>query len=337
MAYLAVRFIDDAVGRWLMTGMGVFFVLLGSGGALWRYDLAIDLMARTYRGRRGFLPAPRRLQGSLDELDGVELTRRWRSGDDSSHAVWVVGLDFRSWDRPLSLFETTSERKGYAKLETLSRLLRADAIDRTGPDEVRRPWDDLDRAIGDQAQAASESDTPAPADPPAGSAIEWTRGETGSEMVVLPAPGFNAGTVLLVLFSLPFAAFGTVALLAVSGAIDIAFEGSDAAAWIVGAVFVFIGLVLCAGAVFGSVAREIVRLDAADLVFSLRAFGREYRVRRLPRREIEEIAIKPSSAGEARDDEVVVRSKRRVLRIGSRLNAAELEWLQRALTYLACR
>ena len=58
----------------------------------------------------------------------------------------------------------------------------------------------------------------------------------------------------------------------------------------------FIGLVLCAGAFFGSVARELVRLDAADLVVSLRAFGRECRVRRLPRREIEEIAIKPSSA-----------------------------------------
>lgn len=205
-------------------------------------------------------------------------------------------------------------------------------------------------AIGEQAHAESKSESTAPADPPAGSAIEWTRGETGSEMIVLPAPGFGVATVLLVLFGLPFAAFGTVALLAVSGAIDIAIEGSDASIWIVGTVFVFIGLVLCAGAVFGSVARELVRLDAADLVFSLRAFGREYRVRRLPRREIEEIAVKPSSAsrprpsrgrrhgaGETHDDEVVVRSNRRVLRIGGRITVAELEWLQRALTYLACR
>jgi hypothetical protein len=85
-----------------------------------------------------------------------------------------------------------------------------------------------------------------------------------------------------------------------SGVIEVRFEGSTASAWIVGTVFMGIGLLMVTGAVFGSVARTVIREDADALVVTLRAFGFHYRVRRLPRSEIEEVAVKPSTDARSR-------------------------------------
>ncbi len=284
------------------------------------------------------LPWPARvLAVPLEELAGVVLTRQWRrssssNGSSNEHAVWVVSLEFEGWKEPLSLFETSSEKKGYGKLEHLSRRLQIDAVDRTGGEESRRDWNSLDRPASAPSGARAQNES-VPA-LPAGSRIEWTPGETGSSMAVLPALGFNAGTVLLFLFGLPFAGFGTMALLAVSRTIDVKFEGSESAAWIVGSVFVVVGLGLCAGAVFGSVAREIVRRQAGDLVVSLKAFGREYRTRRVPRTEIEGIEIKPSNQARSKSNQLVIRSDRRVIRLGGELTPEEQHWLLSAVTYL---
>ncbi len=337
VAWAGLRFVEAGFGRWLTTGMGILFGLIGLGGGLWRYELTLDLMARCYRGRRGFWPSPRPLQGSLEELAGVVLTRQWRrssssEGTSSEHAVWVVSLEFDGWKEPVSLFETSSEKKGYGKLEHLSRRLQVDAVDRTGGEETRRDWNALDRpATARSGERARVESVPAL---PAGSRIEWTPSESGSSMAVLPAMGFNVGAVFLFLFGLPFAGFGAVALLAVSKTIDVKFEGSTSAAWIVGSVFVVIGLGFCAGAIFGCVAREIVRRQAGDLVVSLEAFGREYRIRRIPRTEVEGIEIKPSNHARSKSNQVVIRSDRRVIRMGGELTTDEQRWLLSAVAYL---
>ncbi len=337
ITWAGLRFVEDGFGQWLMSGMGILFGLIGLGGALWRYELTLDLMARCYRGRRGFWPSPRSLQGSLKELAGVVLTRQWRrssssEGTSSEHAVWVVSLEFEGWEEPVSLFETSSEKKGYGKLEHLSRRLQVDAVDRTGGEETRRDWNALDRpATAPSSERARVEVVPAL---PAGSRIEWTPSETGSSMAVLPELGFNVGTVFLLLFGIPFAGFGVMALLAVSKAIDVKFEGSESSAWVVGSVFVVIGLGFCAGAFFGSVAREIVRRQAGDLVVSLKAFGREYRLRRVPCTEIEAIEIKPSNRARSKSNQLVIRSDRRVIRMGGELTTDEQRWLLSAVTYL---
>lgn len=57
MAYFGLyRFEEDGVGRWLMGGMGILFAIAGVLIVLWRHDLTLDLLSRTYSGRRGFWP-----------------------------------------------------------------------------------------------------------------------------------------------------------------------------------------------------------------------------------------------------------------------------------------
>ena len=260
VVYFGVWHADANPARWMAIGMGGFFAAIGVGGALWRYQLIVDLTARSYRCRRGFWPSPRTVEGSLSELAGVLLTRSWRRSDKSEHPVWVVSLDFRGWNKPVSFFETTSERKDYRQLEKLARQLEVPAIDRTadGQEVVRSP-DDLDQPVAERARAVESPQEIE--DPPPGSGIEYSQTEIGAPMIALPALGFNAGSVFLALFVLPFFAFGAVALASVTGWTEIEVRGSLAAIWIVGGVFVALGVAGWTAVILGGVAQEIVRVD----------------------------------------------------------------------------
>jgi hypothetical protein len=345
-AYFGSRYIDPPVARWMVTGMGALFAALGVGGALWRYELTLDLVARSFRRRRGFWPSPRILQGSLSELNGVLLTRTWRRGENSESAVWVVSLDFQSWEKSVRVFETTSERKGYRRLEQLARRLQTSAIDRTGDREVSRSADELDRPVADRKPDGGAESIHEIENPPSGSGIEWTQTEIGAPMIVLPAQGFNLAAVFLALFGLPFLAFGAVALASAIGWTGVEVQGTLAAKWIVGAVFVALGLLCQAGAVFGSVAREVIRQDGEALVITLLAFGHHYRTRRLPLREIEDISIRPSKSSRSRTTrrhsgsertEVVLRTDDVVARVAGDLRDGSQQWLCSALLTLARR
>jgi hypothetical protein len=339
--YFGILHAESSSARWVAIGMGAFFAAIGLGGALWRHELTLDLSTRRYRGQRGFWPSPGKLQGSLDELAGVVLTHTLRRNKDSDHPVWVVSLDFSGWEKPFSFFETTSERKGYRKFEEIARRLRTSAIDRTGEQEIKRTYDELDRSVADRERGGGEPGARIE-EPPPGSGIEWTRSEIGAPMIVLPALGFNVAAVFLALFGLPFLGFGGVALASALGWSGVEVSGSLTAKCVVGGVFVVIGIVCWAGAVFGSVAREVFREDRDAIVVSYFAFGRHYRNRRLPWRDIEDISIKPrGSSGSRRsgpaNTEVVLRSDEIVARVAGDLPPDSQRWLCLTLLALARR
>lgn len=342
IVYFGIWHAPPNATRWIAIAMGAFFAAIGVGGALWRYDLTLDLTTHGYRGQRGFWPSPQALQGSLNELDGVLLTRSWRRSKNAEHAVWVVSLDFQGWEKPVSFYETTSERKGYRKLEEIARRLRTSAIDRTGDKELARTSDELDRSVAGSESDAGFDSPAAIAEPPSGSGIEWTRSEIGTPMIVLPALGFNAVAVFLGLFGSPFLLFGAVALASALGWSGVEVSGTLSAKWVVGIVFVAVGALCWAGAIFGSVGREVIRGDREALLVSLFAFGYDYRRRRLPRRDIEDISMKPSRSSRSRRSsgaktEVVLRTDELVVRLAGDLPAASQQWLCRALLVLARR
>jgi len=161
-------------------------------------------------------------------------------------------------------------------------------------------------------------------------------------MIALPALGFNAGAVFLALFGLPFFGFGSVALLSALGWSGVEVSGTLTAKWVVGGVFVAIGILCQAGAIFGSVAREVIREDRDALLITLLAFGRHYRKRRMPRRDIEDISVKPSRSSRSRRSrqaktEVVLRTDDLVARIAGDLPPDSQQWLYRTLLALARR
>ena len=331
VVYIAGQTIASTPARWMTVGIGLLFAAIGVGGALWRYELSLDLLSRTYRKRRGFWPSPRSREGSLNELRGVSLSRTWRRADDSSSAVWVVSLEFEGWETPVSVFETASERKGYRRLEQLARRLQASAIDRTGDEERIRPAGQLDRPL------LQSDDHRAVEGPPPASRIERTTTETGEPMIVLPPMGFSWAAVFVAILGTPFLAFGAIALLSAVGWRVVEVKGSLAALWIVGGVFVVVGTILWAAAIFGPIAREVIRREGDALVITLRAFGRHYRRRRLPLGRIEEVSIKPSRSARSEKTEVVLRTDAIVARIAGELPPDGQRWLSRALLAMARR
>jgi len=347
LAWAGANLVDDGFGRWIMIVMGLIFALLGIGGGLWRYNLTIDLMARVYRGCRGFWPSPRRLQGSLSELQGVVLSRNWRRSDDTAHPLWVVSFRFRGWDKPVSVFETTNEAKGYRKLEELAELLHVSAIDHTGETEVVRGYSQLDRSVVDANRAPQSGLSFARSyelEQPLDSGIELGIGELGGRMIVLPAAGIHVGTVVLALFGLPFLGFGLLALASAVEVSPLEVSGTLSAKWIVGGVFTLLGLLMELGVIFGSVAREIIRDEGDAIVITLRAFGKHYRRRELKKHEIEEIAVKESRSSRAyrsnkkpAPTEVVLRTDRNVVRIAGDQPVKVQRWLAESLLLLVHR
>lgn len=122
-------------------------------------------------------------------------------------------------------------------------------------------------------------------------------------------------------------------------------------------VFVLIGFGTMFLGAFVATARDVVREERGTLVFAVTVLGREWRPRRVAWRDIEAIDI--GSAAEPvyrergglsvqgipiirgrlekrpRRQEVVVRWKQDVLRLGSGLSAEEHRWLRDALTAMA--
>ncbi len=70
---------EGGSGGWIVTGVGLLFVALGIGAALWRYELRLDLNARLYLRRKGFWPSPRETQGALEEIEGVVVVQEQRT------------------------------------------------------------------------------------------------------------------------------------------------------------------------------------------------------------------------------------------------------------------
>jgi len=98
--------VKEQVARWVFSAGGVLFALVGFGGALWRYELRLDLLGRTFSGRKGFWPNPKTMKGSLDDLEGVVLSSRVERSDKSTYTVWTVSFAFKNWPKPVKVMES---------------------------------------------------------------------------------------------------------------------------------------------------------------------------------------------------------------------------------------
>jgi hypothetical protein len=275
-----------------------------------------------------------------------------KGGGSHSYSVWVVGLAFRGERKPVSVMEDRREVKAYQRLEALAEKLRLPAIDRTGGQERRVPWDALDRPLQEELRRESprwgaSAGAGIPPLPP-GSAIEVTR-SPGGWIILLPAPGFSWGTVFFLLFGSAFAAFGGTALWAKATGRAIT-ESPPGITWVLGPFFLLVGLVVLLLAVAASRGRMMIREDPSGLAFGYRVCGRPIRLRRLPKGEIEEVGLRPVAAAgrdaalrvgpvslrwprqEAQDrTELFVRSDRDVVRLGEGVRPEEQEWLRQTL------
>ncbi|MGH9790808.1 MAG: hypothetical protein ACRD5W_06320, partial [Candidatus Acidiferrales bacterium] len=190
--------------------------------------------------------------------------------------------------------------------------------------------------------------------PLAGSRIQYDH-TPSRRTILLPAAGVSFISVFLVVFGLVFAGVGGFTLWVKASGAAIK-ESSEGAAWIVGAVFLLIGLGIALLGLLVTGMRDVVREDGDALVFASSAMGREWMAKRITKREIEQIEIRYAaepawrSRGRLRiggvsaplgrtavapKQEIVVRSDAHVARLGKNLSDEEKQWLSDALTAMA--
>jgi hypothetical protein len=319
--------VKEQVPRWVFSAFGALFSLAGFAGALWRYELRLDLITRTYSGRRGFWPDPKPVRGSLDDLEGVVLSSRVDRSDKSTTTVWTLGLRFRNWEKPVTIKESTNEPAAYQELEHYAKKLRIPAIDRTGAQEQAISWTDVDKPLAEQP------DHPVSIPPlPAGSTIDFTAGP-GRRRILLPANGFSVGALVFGLFGLPFFSLGSFFLwvLLFNRA---AVRGSISAGFIVAPLFILVGLLVILLGIAAMSGRQLIEEEGGDLVFSLLLFNGRVRPRRAVKKEVEEVSLKPVPE-RSDQQQLLIRSDKLIMHIGDqKLSPKELEWLKVAVSVI---
>lgn len=357
ITWLCWRFIaDDEFFRVFAVGFSSLFVLVGLFGTFWRLELDIDLNSRKVRIVRGFWPSPKTRHRQLDEADGVWLSMEYRSsGSKSKRKVpwWFVSLKFPDEKKGTRIFTTASEVEGYKKWEYFAGRLQLDAVDRSGEQEQRESYTNLDENLAEKRTENRRSPLRNP-NPPAGSEIELLS-DRGRKEIMLPALGFNAGLVFLFFFGAVFAALGASVLLAELGILDMNVQGSDVALRIIPPIFVLVGLGIIWLGIKGSYSATIVSVENSQLFTESLAFGKRSGKSAVAIKDIESVSIAGDvrSRGQngahitignvpigkrkhrKRENEIVVRTDKKILRFGASLNAAEQTWLENACNYAA--
>ncbi len=328
--------------------------LAGLYGVLRRFDLTLDMVARRYRGRRGMWPNPEPFEGSFDDLREVTLDIRWvRSrGQRDSHqerAQWRVALVVGGWDKPVGLLATHDEGKAFRRFEELAKRLRLCAVDRTGEEEIRRPWEELDVAIPQM--------TPSPQDeveltaPPEGCGAEVGFGPEG-RVILLPKLGIAGAGWIGVLFTGSFAVIGMLGLLSFLGVVPLEIQADSQLEGIaISSVFLVLGLLLTTAVIAGSQTRERIEERGSELVISSQLGARQLRPKRLAKAEIEAVEVRGGTSRSGRGwvrvgnttygpkpekgsegGELFIRTDAEIVRLGKDLSPEVRGWLCRAVT-----
>jgi hypothetical protein len=365
-AAVAVSRLVPDTGRWIFTFAFGFFAVILAAGSLWREELELSLASGQWRQRRGWvLSGAREKRGALDEIPEVELVLDRKSSSEDSSPTWQVRIQAPAWPSPVIVASSSKEEKGYAELEAWAKRLRKDAVDRTGDQERRTAWGELDQPLATAAvapigtpatgfadAALAEAYAPRPRvseHPPAGSRIVVTS-EKGRRRIVLPAIGFNTGVVAFALFGLVFGGFGAVFALVASTVIpNVRVNGEipTAPVWpmvIMGSVFALIGVLIMVAPAVGARTREWIEDGSDVLVVGYSGIGFTWGVKRIPKRSIESIDLSASptaqvgmrerklrALGRAVDDDprdLRIRTDAQVLRVGRYLTAEELRWFR---------
>ena len=354
------RFIppEEAI-RNVAIGFSLIFVAAGVFGMFWRMDLDIDLAQRRVRIRRGLWPAPTTRERALDAADGVWLHLKYRSsgskGNKTKVPYWVIAIKFPEDKKGTRIHVAADELQGYQKWEYYAKRLQLDAVDNTEKKAERSAWDSLDKSVAEQAAESSEPTLNLP-NQPLDSAIA-THFTNGFKEFVIPALGFNAGLVFLLLFGGAFVALGGGALLGSLGIIDMEVQGSEWALRIVPPIFILVGLGIAWLSFKSSYTATIVGADGNSLFTESFAFGKRSGRKSIPINSIEAIAVggdvrsRGRSGGRVRvggmtlgrekyrkrDHEIVVRSDSDILRFGDELSEQDRDWLAGACRYASVK
>ena len=159
-------------------------------------------------------------------------------------------------------------------------------------------------------------------------------------MIILPPAGFFSFWLLMLLIALPFVAMGLLALLMPVFSPENV-SGDLATGKVLGLIFSLVGAVLSAVSIAGMTGRQVVTESPGSLEHAVRLPGNRLVFRKsMPKREIEEVSIKPilkQQGIEKQKYEVFVRSDKVVLHIWRRNSPEELRWLRDAVLCLARR
>lgn len=338
-AWLGFWVIDLWLFGWVFGGIGA---LVGSGALVdsaWRHELRLDLVSRRYTRRKGFWPAPRITEGSLDDFEAVLLDREEEMHEAQTYNLWSVRLAFRGEDS-LRVFESRDLTASYARAESFAKKVGIPLRDRTQPAErVIAPGTLAVPLVERLVAPAGGIDVPPP-----GSRIAWD--PTPSRRAIeLPRDRASAVT-LCVFFFVVGLALGAFGGFHVSALLVRAHAGEfpDSARWVIAPIFLLIGLglIFCGG--FLADGREVVREKGDALVFAWVALSSEWLVVRIRKRDIQEVEIRPGFGPISRvigsrrtpsAQTVVVRSAQRVAHMGGHLSADGRRWLRGALTSMA--
>jgi len=357
--WLSWRFIPAGeVLRFVFVGFSLIFVLVGILGVFWRLELDIDLGSRRVRMRKGMWPMAKTSHRPLDEADGIWLTLKYRSsGSKNKRKVpwWFVSFKFPEEKRGTRIFASASEIDSFQKWEYYAKRLQLDAVDATANEEQRKSWKELDENLAAKRIESRPTPNRSPT-PPAGSTIELVSNR-GRREILLPAAGFTLGLVFISLFGGVFVAMGASVWLATAGILDMQVNGSEVVLNIVPPIFVLVGLGIIWLGIKGSYSALIIGVENGMLFTQYLAFGKRSGKQSVALADIESVAVAGdvrsrrrdgghikiggmaigTKKSRERDDEVVVRSDRKILRFGSSLNEDERVWLAEACHYAAVR
>jgi hypothetical protein len=290
-------------------------------------------------------------RGTLADIRQVTLVLNRRTASDDSSPTWEVAVAAPQWEDGVVLESTLREEAGYAALKKWAERLRLDAVDRSGDEEVRTAWNQMDRAVlaaGAFSDAGVDDRVSAlPRHPPPQSRILVVEGP-GRSRILLPPIGWNTGATFLTLFGTLFGGIGGTATLAalnilkgirVNGRI---LDGPDWGFAAFTSVFLLIGVAIVVGTIVGTRASELIE-DAGDelvLGFKLGDFG--WGKKRLPKRDVLDLDLSAgpmASAGNRRHTQssppslpksprdIRIRTDKRVIRFGKDLSEEEQQWL----------
>ncbi|HTF99471.1 MAG TPA: hypothetical protein VK654_02660, partial [Nitrospirota bacterium] len=238
---------------------------------------------------------------------------------------WVISVNFKNWNGPISIFESYSELVAQKKLQYWAKRFGTKPIDLTSIAGEKNDSNKPKPIIQESRPTA----TAAVAIPP-GIEVSYSAGVTA---ITLPRRKANFGPVLELVFTAGFCSgFAYISFMFIFS--DPSHRSKSTPEW----MFNFIGILFFAVAVYAFFAimkktwsREVITLDSTGVVRGTKIFGRVWNEVRVHRQEIKDISRRKYS-GATRDIEMVtITGERNLIRAGQTLQPDQLEWLCKEL------
>ncbi len=318
------------VDEWAPYIVAGIFALLGLVMMLYRYDLHIDLVGRSWGLRKGFVWNVTEDHGDFTAFDSLSFKRERRSSNKSSYTVWVVYLEWvedKSY-KPINLGEWRNEAEAHGQLEQFAKSLDLKMVDMTGDTPVEIDPDDADLSLKDKAQMrreAGEQDgtgLEVLASQPPGGKVNIDVDMDGVH-IIYPRGSNKAAGCFFLFFSLFWNAITWTFVVMVLFFPD-EIEG-DIPLWVAALFmlpFIAVGIGTFLGAMYAFFAQEHLRISPERVVQYWQFLGERSR-KELVGDEIEEVKLARDQASTA----INIRSDAGIINTGADLKTDEREWL----------